>query len=163
MAQVRQVVQQIDPHRAVFGMKTLDNVFTDVLERPRLSARFLGSFAAAAMLLASVGLYGLMALMVAARTREIGVRMALGADAGKIATMVFAGAGKLLILGAGLGFCLTLATERFLKSALFGISALDTATLAGAMLLMAAVSAAASFLPARRAATIDPLQAMRTD
>jgi putative ABC transport system permease protein len=163
MGQVRQMVQQIDPHRAVFGMKTLDSVFTDVLERPRLNARFLGLFAAAAMLLAAVGLYGLIALMVAARTREIGVRMALGADAGKIAAMVFAGAGKLLVLGAGLGFCMTLATERLLKSALFGISALDTATLAGAMLLMAAVSAAASFLPARRAATVDPLRAIRMD
>jgi putative ABC transport system permease protein len=163
MGQVRQIVHGIDPHRAVFGMKMLDSVLDDALEQPRLNANLLGFFAAAAMLLASVGLYSLIMLMVTARRREIGVRMALGADSGKIMRLVLAGAGRLVAAGIAFGIGLALVAERALKSALFGVSPLDPWTLAGAVALLALVSLGAAFFPARRAAAVDPLDAIRAE
>jgi len=135
----------------------------DALEQPRLNVRFLGVFAAAAMLLASVGLYSLITLLVTARTREIGVRIAVGANPGQIMAMVFTGAGRLLAAGIGVGLGLTLAAERLMKSALFGVSPLDAMTIGGAVLLLGIVSVFAVLFPARRAASIDPLDAIRTD
>jgi len=155
LAQVRQIVHQIDSHRAVFGMKMLDRVLDDALEQPRLNASLLGIFAATAMLLASVGLYSLIALLVTARKREIGVRIALGADRGGIMRLVFSGAGELLAAGIGIGVLLALAVER--------VSPLDPWTLAGAVAVLALVALIATFLPARRAAAVDPMDAMRAE
>jgi len=163
MQQVRQIVHGIDPHRAVFGMKMLENVVDDALEQPRLNASLLGFFATTAMLLASVGLYSLITITVTARRREIGVRMALGADSGEIIRLILGGAAKLLAAGAGLGIGMTFVVERMLKSALFGVSALDPWTLLGAVGLLAAVSLIAASFPARRAATVDPLNAIRAE
>ena len=115
------------------------------------------------MLLASVGLYSLISLIVAARTREIGVRIALGAGRAQILRMIFAGAARLLGAGVVLGLVLTVAAERVMRSVLFEVSPLDALTLAAAVVLLLAVSALASFIPARRAAGIDPLNAIRTE
>jgi putative ABC transport system permease protein len=161
--QVRQIVHGIDPQRAVFGMKMLDSLLNGTLEQPRLNASLLGFFAATAMVLASVGLYSLITLMVMARRREIGVRIALGADSRQIIRLVLAGAGRLLAWGIGLGVGMTVVAERVLKTLLFGVSPLDPSTLAGAVGLLAAVSFIAAFLPARRAAAVDPLDAIRAD
>ena len=163
MQQLRQIVHGIEPNRAVFGMKLLGSVVDDALEQPRLNTRFLAMFAAAAMLLASVGLYSLVSLVVTARTREIGVRIALGAGRGEIIRMIFAGAGRMVAIGAAAGLLLTLAAERVIRSALFGVSPLDLVTIAAAVLVLAMVSGFAAFLPARKAARIDPLEAMRVD
>jgi len=163
MSSIRQLVHEADPNRALFGMKMLDTLVDDALEQPRLNAGFLGLFAASAMLLASVGLYSLISLVVAARTREIGVRIALGANSSGIMRLVFAGAGKMLAGGIALGLALTFAAERVLKSVLFGVSPMDLLTLAAAVTVLGVVSALAAFLPARRAAAIDPLEAMRTE
>ncbi len=163
MRAVPQVVHEIDPKRAVFGMKTVDSVLDGALEQPRLNAGFLGLFAAAAMSLAAVGLYSLISLVVAARTREIGVRIALGASSAQIAGMVFAGAGRMLGLGLILGIALTIGAERILKTVLFDVSPLDLMSLAAAVAVLAMVVTIAAFLPARRAAGIDPLEAIRTD
>jgi putative ABC transport system permease protein len=163
MEQVRQIVHGIDPQRAVFGMKMLDSLLNDTLEQPRLNASLLGFFAATAMVLASVGLYSLITLMVMARRREIGVRIALGADSRQIIGLVLAGAGRLLASGIGLGVGMTVVAERVLKTLLFGVSPLDPSTLAGAVGLLAAVSLLAAFLPARRAASVDPLDAIRAE
>lgn len=162
-AAVRDLVHGIDPARAVFGVKMLDTLLDDALEQPRLNVRFLSMFAATAMLLAAVGLYSLISLVVTARTREIGVRIALGAGRAQIMRLVFAGAGKLLIAGIVLGIVLTFGAERLIKSVLFGVSPLDSLTLASAVVVLALVSALAAFLPARRAAAIDPLEAIRTE
>ena len=162
-AQARQIIHQIEPERAIFGMKPLTSVIDDALEQPRLNTRFLAMFAAAAMLLASVGLYSLISLIVTARTREIGVRIALGAGRWDIMRMIFAGAARWLALGLAIGFALTLAAERLIRSVLFGVSPLDGATLGGAALVLALVCAIAALLPARRAAGIDPLEAMRIE
>jgi predicted permease len=163
MAQVRQIVHRIDPQRAVFGMKMLDTLFDDALEQPRLNASLLGLFAATAMLLASVGLYSLIALLVTARKREIGVRIALGANAGAILRLVLAGAGKLLAAGIALGLAMTIVADRLLRTVLFGVSPLDPWSLTGAVGLLAAVSLVAAFLPARRAAAVDPVDAIRAE
>ena len=120
---VREILHDLDPNRAVFGIKTPDDLVDDSLEQPRLSARML--FAGAAMLLASVGLYGLVTLLVAARTREIGVRMALGARPSQIMGSVFAGAGRLLGFGVAPGIGLTLLAERLLRAVVFGVSPIE--------------------------------------
>src|SRR5579883_2748489 len=159
--QVRQVVHSIEPSRAVFGLKTLDSVVDGALEQPRLNTRFLALFAASAMLLASVGLYSLISLVVASRTREIGVRIALGAGRWEIIGLVFAGAGKLMAAGIVAGLALTVAAERLIRSVLFEVSPQDVVTLSAAVMVLAAVSAIAALLPARRAAAIDPLDAIR--
>jgi putative ABC transport system permease protein len=163
MSSIRQLVHEADPNRALFGLKMLDTLVDDALEQPRLNAGFLGLFAASAMLLASVGLYSLISLVVTARTREIGVRIALGASAGGIMRLVFAGAGRMLAGGIVLGLVLTFAAERVMKSVLFGVSPMDLVTLGAAVAVLALVSALAAFLPARRAAAIDPLEAIRTE
>jgi putative ABC transport system permease protein len=163
MEQVRQIVHGIDPHRAVFGMKMLDSIVDSALEQPRLNASLLGFFAFTAMLLASVGLYSLITIMVMARRREIGVRMALGADSSGIMRLILAAAGRLLAAGMGLGIGMTFIAERALKSALFGVSPLDPWTLLGAVVLLAAVTLLAASFPARRAAAVDPLDAIRAE
>ena len=163
MRQVSQIVHGVDPNRAVFGVKMLDTVLDDALEQPRLNTRFLAVFAATAMLLASIGLYSLISLVVTARTREIGVRMALGASSMQIMRMILAGASKLLVSGILLGLGLTLAAERAIKTVLFGVSPLDGMTLAAAVSVLCAVSFLAAFLPARKATAIDPQAVIRTE
>ncbi len=163
LQQIRSVVHGVAPTRAVFGVKLLDGLVDDALEQPRLNTRFLAMFAAAAMLVASVGLYSLISLVVTARTRELGVRIALGAGRAQIMRLIFAAAGQLLIVGTVLGLALTFGAERLIKSMLFDVNPLDALSLAAAIAVLVAVSALASFLPARRAASIDPLEAMRLD
>jgi putative ABC transport system permease protein len=163
MQAVSQLVHGVEPNRAVFGIKSLGSVLDDALEQPRLNTRFLALFAGTAMILAAVGLYSLISLVVTSRTRELGVRIALGAGRGQIMRMVFGGAGRLLAAGIVLGLVLTLFAESLMKSVVFGVSPLDALTLAGAVTVLALVSALAAFLPARKAAAIDPLEAMRSE
>ncbi|HTB14784.1 MAG TPA: ABC transporter permease [Bryobacteraceae bacterium] len=163
LQQIRHIVHGIEPNRAVFGVKLLDTVVDEALEQPRLNTRFVAMFAAAAMLLASVGLYSLISLIVTARTREIGVRIALGASRAQIMRLIFTGAVQLLAAGIVAGLALTLGAERLIKSVLFGVSPLDAETLAAAVAVLAAVSMLAAYLPAKRAASIDPLEAMRIE
>ena len=106
-------------------------------------------------------LYSLVTLVVTARTREIGVRMTLGAEPGQIVRQLVAGVARLLATGAAAGLLLTWMADRILRSLLFGVNALDLVTLGGAVLTLAMVAAVATFVPARRAARIDPLAAIR--
>lgn len=161
--QIRPIIHSVDASRAVFGLRTVQDVVNESLEQPGLNTRMLTGFALVALLLASVGLYGLVSLAVASRTREIGVRMALGAGAGQIVRHVAAGVARLLAVGLLTGFLLTLLADRVLRSVLFGVSPLDPLTLAGAILTLFAVSAFATFAPARRAARIHPIEAIRTE
>ncbi|HLY20418.1 MAG TPA: ABC transporter permease [Bryobacteraceae bacterium] len=160
---IRPIVRQIDPARAVFGLKTLSEVLDESLDEPRLKSGVVMVFALAAMLLASVGLYSLVSQVVTARTREIGVRMTLGARPRQIVGELVAGVGRLLAIGGAAGLGLTWMAGRLLRAVLFGVSPMDAITLGGAMLALAVVSAIAALVPARRAARIDPLAAIRAE
>jgi ABC-type antimicrobial peptide transport system permease subunit len=123
----------------------------------------LGVFAASAVSLAAVGLYSLFMLIVSERTREIAVRLAIGAAPGQVIAFVMAGAGRLLAGGIVLGIALTVAADRVLRGVLFGVSPLDAPALAAAALTLAIVSAIAVAGPALKAARIAPIDALRTD
>ena len=160
---IRPIVQAIDPTRAIFGIKTLEDVLQESLEQPRLNALMVTLFALAAMALASVGLYSLVTLVVTSQTREIGVRMTLGAAPRQIIGRIARGVAGLLTVGVASGLLLTFLADRLLRSVVFGVSPMDLATLACAVAMLAVVSALATLAPARRAAKIDPLEAMRAE
>jgi hypothetical protein len=163
LQEIQPLVHGVDPARAVFGVKTLDQVLVQTLDQPRLNTRMLALFALAAMALAGVGLYGLVSLVVTARTREIGVRMTLGAAPAQIVAQIAWGVAPLLGGGIAGGLVLTLLANRVLRSVLFGVSPTDAMTLASAVVTLALVSAVATLVPARRAAKIDPLEAIRSE
>jgi putative ABC transport system permease protein len=158
---IREVVRRIEPSRAIFGVRTLDAALDAALERPRVSAEVLALFALTAMVLAAVGLYSLVTQFVNTRRQEIGVRMALGATPRQILASMLGGAGKLIAAGILAGAALTYAAQRLLHSLLFGVGPFDAISLSGAAGLLAVVSIVAAFLPARRAAEIDPMESMR--
>jgi putative ABC transport system permease protein len=160
---IRQLVKNVDPARVVFGMRTLEEAVDEDLERPRSNARMVTVFGVAAMLLAGVGLYGLITQMVNARRQEIGIRMALGAEPGRILRGVVGQAGWLAAVGVVLGLGLTVASQRVLKSFLFGVSGMDGWSLAAAVAVLGAVALFSAWVPARRAAGIDPVEAIRAE
>ena len=162
-ASIRQLVHRVDPSRAVFGVNTLQEAVDADLDRPRTNARMVAGFGIAAMLLAAVGLYGLVTQIVNARRKEIGVRMALGANPAMILRSVVGAAAALALVGMAAGLLLTVAAQRTLQSFLFGVSALDGWSLAVPVCLLAMVSLLAALLPARRAAAIDPIESLRAE
>jgi predicted permease len=157
------LAHRADSARAVFGVTMLQEVLEGSLDQPRLNTRLLLVFALAALALASVGLYGMVTLVVTARTREIGLRMALGAEPVQILFQLVISVGRLLAAGIVSGLVLTFVADRTLRSMLFGVSPMDTVALSGAVLTLTAVSALATLVPARRAARIDPLHALRAE
>ena len=161
MAAVRQLVRSLDPGRPVFGVKPLDDVIGDSLDQPRINARLLALFAAAALVLAALGMYGLLMLLVAERRRELGVRMALGAAPIDLIRLVLSGAGRLVISGMAVGLVLTFAAGHAFRAMLFGIAPHDPRALFAGVLALMVVSVAAILIPARKAATVSPTEAMR--
>jgi macrolide transport system ATP-binding/permease protein len=129
----------------------------------RTSAWLVGGFAALALLLGVVGLYGVVAYSVSQRTREIGIRMALGAPRGSVYTMVLREAGWLAVTGIAIGAVCSLTAATFLRGLLFGIRPWDMSTLAGVAAILAVAAMLASYLPARRAASVDPMKALHTE
>jgi ABC-type antimicrobial peptide transport system permease subunit len=129
----------------------------------RFSAWLIGGFAGAALILSVVGLYGVIAYSVRQRRREIGVRIALGAQRGAIYALVLGQAGWLIGTGLALGLIGSLGASRLLRTLLFGVNAWDPATLSGVSVLLAIVSLTAVFLPARRAASVDPAEVLHTE
>ena len=162
-ADLRRIVREADPGRAIFGMRPLAEVVDAALERPRLDAAMLGVFASAAVALAAVGLYGLFMLVVTERSREMAVRLAIGAAPRQIVRLITLGAGRLLASGIALGLVLTLGADRVLRGMLSGASAFDAPALAAAALTLAFASAVAIAAPALRAARIAPIDALRED
>jgi putative ABC transport system permease protein len=161
LSAVRAEVRALDADMPVFGVRPFQQVLDETLGERRLTLLTRGLFAGLSVVLAAVGLYGVMAFMVAQRTREIGVRLALGARRTDILRMVVGQGAQLALIGVLLGLTGGLALARFLTSLLFGISANDPGTFAGVAALLLAVALVACWVPARRAARIDPMVALR--
>jgi putative ABC transport system permease protein len=160
-AAIRAQVLSVDPSQPISNVKTLDEHISDSIAQPRLTMVLLGIFAALALVLATVGVYGVMSYSVAQRTREIGIRMALGAGKGDVFRLVIGQAALMLIVGAGIGLAGSVALTRFMESLLFGVSATDPLTFAAITFLLAGVALVASYLPARRAMKVEPMAALR--
>ena len=161
IAVMREAVSSIDPNLAVYDVQTLEQRLADVVAEPRFNTILLGIFAAVAMVLAMVGIYGVMSYNVSQRTQELGVRVALGADAGKIMLLVVGRGLALAGVGVAIGLAGAYGTTRFLSGMLFGVDPLDPATFGMVVGLILAVAALAAYLPARRAAHVDPVTALR--
>jgi len=159
-ATLRRKVLELDATMPIYEMKTLEDQLDETLGSERLSATLSAAFGVLATLLAAVGLYGVMALTVARRTREIGLRMALGARQGAVLWMVMKEAFGLLGIGLALGIFCAYLLSRYVSSQLFGVVAADLGTAAVASITLAAVAGGAALVPARRASRIDPIQAL---
>ena len=162
-AALRREVRAIDPDLPVAELLTMDEVIAAGTSRQRLSSGLLAAFAGLALLLAAVGIYGVIAYASAQRAREFGVRIALGAASGDVLRDVLGGAARLAALGVALGLAASLALTRLLQSQLYEVSATDPAVLGAISLLLLAVALAASYLPARRATRVDPMAALRAE
>jgi ABC-type antimicrobial peptide transport system permease subunit len=160
-ARIRGELRAIDPRLAVAEIETMDQQRDRVLSRERLIATLSALFAVIAALLASIGLYGVVSFLVARRTNEIGVRLALGASRGRVARMILESSFLLLLPGLAAGVSLALGAGRLVRARLYGLSPADPISIAGAIGLMALVIALASLLPAYRAARVDPISALR--
>jgi predicted permease len=163
MAAIRETVASLDPNLPVVDLETQTEAIDDALSVERVFAILTGAFAALALLLAAIGLYAALAFAVVRRTREIGVRMALGASASRIRTAVMRDALAQTLAGIAAGAAGSVAFSRVLRSQLFGLSALDPAVLAVAAVVLLAAGALAAWLPARRASRVDPMTALRSE
>jgi len=158
---VREQVQALDPNQAIAEVRTMDDLVEEEVGQRRLLVMLLGSFAAAALLLALIGIYGVIAHSVAQRTQEVGIRRALGAQQSDILRLVLGQGFVLALAGIAAGLAGAFALTRVLESLLFRVSATDPATFAGVAVLFLLVALAASYIPARRATRIDPMAALR--
>jgi putative ABC transport system permease protein len=157
----RREVYALDKDQAVAAVTTMDELVSTALARPRFNTLLLGLFAALALVLAMVGVYGVMAYTVSQQTHEIGIRMALGAQTSDVLRMVVVHGLKLIFTGLAIGVAGAFALTRLLSSLLYGISTTDPLTFAGVAVLLALVALFACYLPARRATRVDPMEALR--
>jgi predicted permease len=158
---IRHATQQISREEVIFSPQSMDSVIADSLARRRFSMILLGAFSLLALLLASVGIFGVSSYVVGQRTQEIGVRMALGARRFDILRLILGGAGKLALAGVAIGFFCALVLTRLMAGLLYGISPNDPLTFAVVPTILIFVAMLASYLPARRAAKVDPIVALR--
>ncbi len=160
---LRSIVRDLDPALALFGVEPLAQTLSSSMGQRRFTMLVLGIFAAVALVLAAVGVHGVLSYTVAQRTREIGIRMALGANPAGVRALVVSQGIVLTIRGLALGLIGALAVTRILSSLLYGVSAYDPVTFAGVALALGGVALVASWFPARRAAGVDPMVALRTE
>lgn len=160
-AAIRREVRQLDPRQPVADVQPMAQYVSSALARPRLYAVLLGAFAALALLLAAVGLYGLMAYAANRRTHEIGVRMALGAQPWDVLRSILSDGARLAVLGLVIGLACAIALSRLVANLLYGITTGDLVTYAGVIALLGSVALIATYVPARRAARVDPMVALR--
>jgi putative ABC transport system permease protein len=160
---IRRKMHEVEPRRSVYGLTPLGEHISDAYAENRLRTILLAFFAATAVSLACVGLYGTLSYLVSVRQREVGLRLALGALRSQIVRQFLAQGLRVSLLGCAAGLALAAAFARFLSGMLYGVSASDTATLAGVVGIVLAVSTLASLLPALRAARLDPMEVLRDE
>jgi len=160
-ATLRQLVRELNPKAQVVGLQMMSDVVNESLVQERFLAQLGSAFSLSALLLACIGLYGVMSYAVTRRTNEIGIRMALGAQPFDVVRLVLGETLLLVLLGAGIGLVAALATTRFISTLLFGLTPNDPVTITLATLLLLGIAVLAGYLPARKAARVDPLVALR--
>jgi ABC-type antimicrobial peptide transport system permease subunit len=153
----------VDKTVPLFQVQALDQMLSDAGSLRRFDMWLIGGFAGLALVLAAIGIYGVMAYSVSQRTREIGIRMALGAQRGAVHGLILREAGWLTTLGIAAGLGAAIAAAALMKSLLFGVAAWDLPTLAAVAALLGLSALLASFLPARRAARVNPVEALRAE
>jgi putative ABC transport system permease protein len=163
VAAVRRTLQSIDKDRPVFGVRTFESVILEAVAGPRFRAFLLGVFAAVALILAMVGIYGVMSYSVEQRIQEIGTRMALGAQGSDIFKLVIGQGMALAFVGVGIGLVASFALTRVLSQLLFDVNPTDPLTFTVIALLLIGVALVACWIPARRATKVDPLLALRCE
>jgi putative ABC transport system permease protein len=156
-------VHSVDPQIALAHVRTMDQVKTELLAEDRYTMVLFASFAAVALLLAAVGIYGLMAYAVSQRTQEIGLRLALGAGKSRVILLILKEASLLATIGLGIGLAGAVLVGRTMRTTLYGVGAMDLSVIVSVAVILFVTALFASYLPARRAASIDPMQALRTD
>jgi ABC-type antimicrobial peptide transport system permease subunit len=149
--------------QVLFGEETMEQYVTDSMASRRFAMILLGGFAALALLLACVGIYGVMAYLVSQRTQEVGIRMALGASRSDVLFLVFRGGARLAAAGMAMGVVGAFGLTRLMGQLLFNVSPIDPMVIAAVCALLMLVTLAACFVPARRAASIEPMRALRTE
>ena len=160
---IRETIASVDPSVPITTVSTMDEVMARSVAQTSFTMVLLGIAAGVALFLGAVGLFGVVSYVVSQRTREIGVRVALGAARADIGRMVFRQSATVALVGVAVGLAGALALTRLMGTILFGISAMDPVTFLGAPLLLVGVAALATWLPARRAARVDPIEALRME
>jgi len=160
-ASVREAVREVDRDQPIANIRSMDQIMSNMAGEARFRTLLLGVFAAVALLLSAIGIYGVIAYSVAQRTREIGIRMALGAHGGDVLGLMIMQGMKLALIGVGVGIAGALALTRVLSNLLFNVSATDPPTFVGVSTLLALVALLACYVPARRATKVDPMIALR--
>jgi len=161
VAAVRQAIWSVDPAQPVSNVRTMEEILSEEVAQRRIGMTLLASFAALALLLASLGIYGVLSYSVTQRTQEIGIRMALGAGRRDVLQQVMGDGLRLAAAGVAIGLGVSFALTRLMAGLLFGVSASDPRTLAGVTLLLITIALLACYIPARRAAKVDPMIALR--
>ncbi len=163
LRRIQETVRAADPDMPVYDVRTMEDHMGIALLPARLGGSVLGLFGVLGLVLAAIGIYGVMAYSVAQRTREIGIRVALGADRGRVVRLMLGEGMKLTVIGVGVGLVGAAAAARLVRGLLYNVSALDPAAFLGVPLLLVGVAAIAVYVPARRAASVDPIRALKTD
>ena len=163
VSSLRSIVRDLDPAATLDNVATMDQIVSNAMSRPRLYAVLLGIFAAVAMILAAIGIYGVLSYVVALRAREIGIRMALGAQSVQVLAVVLRQTTMLTVIGVVVGLVGAAALSRYLEGMLYGLTPLDPTTFLAVVVVFAAVATVASYVPARRATRVDPLVALRSE
>jgi ABC-type antimicrobial peptide transport system permease subunit len=161
--EIRALVREVAPSAPMYRVYTMAQLARDSMTQLSFTLMTLGIVSALALILGAVGLYGVLSYVVAQRTREIGVRMALGAEAGRVRRMVVAQGARVVAAGVALGVAAALAGTRALGNLLFGVQAVDALTFVAMSASMIAIGLLASYVPARRASKVDPIESLRGD